>query len=40
MNWYLSNQTETLVSGDVVQNKVVPGVFRDGGTPSSWLACL
>jgi glyoxylase-like metal-dependent hydrolase (beta-lactamase superfamily II) len=30
----------TLVSGDVVQNKVVPGIFRDGGTPSSWLAVL
>jgi glyoxylase-like metal-dependent hydrolase (beta-lactamase superfamily II) len=30
----------TLVAGDVVQNKVVPGIFRDGGTPSSWLAVL
>jgi glyoxylase-like metal-dependent hydrolase (beta-lactamase superfamily II) len=30
----------TLVSGDVVQNKVVPSIFRDGGTPSSWLAVL
>jgi glyoxylase-like metal-dependent hydrolase (beta-lactamase superfamily II) len=30
----------TLVSGDVVQNRVVPGIFRDGGTPSSWLAVL
>jgi glyoxylase-like metal-dependent hydrolase (beta-lactamase superfamily II) len=30
----------TLVSGDVVQNQVVPGIFRDGGTPSSWLAVL
>jgi glyoxylase-like metal-dependent hydrolase (beta-lactamase superfamily II) len=30
----------TLVSGDVVQNKVVPNIFRDGGTPSSWLAVL
>jgi glyoxylase-like metal-dependent hydrolase (beta-lactamase superfamily II) len=30
----------TLVSGDVVQNKVVPGIFRDGGTPGSWLAVL
>jgi glyoxylase-like metal-dependent hydrolase (beta-lactamase superfamily II) len=29
-----------LVSGDVVQNKVVPGIFRDGGTPSSWLSVL
>jgi glyoxylase-like metal-dependent hydrolase (beta-lactamase superfamily II) len=31
---------QTLVSGDVVQNKVVPNIFRDGGTPSSWLAVL
>src|SRR5262249_25987914 len=30
----------TLISGAVVQNKVVPGIFRDGGTPSSWLAVL
>jgi glyoxylase-like metal-dependent hydrolase (beta-lactamase superfamily II) len=30
----------TLISGDVVQNQVVPGIFRDGGTPSSWLAVL
>ena len=30
----------TLVSGDVVQNKVVPGIFGDGGTPASWLAVL
>jgi glyoxylase-like metal-dependent hydrolase (beta-lactamase superfamily II) len=30
----------TLVSGDVVQNKIVPGIFRAGGTPSSWLAVL
>ena len=30
----------TLISGDVVQNKVVPNIFRDGGTPSSWLAVL
>src|SRR5216684_3953202 len=30
----------TLVSGDVVQNKVVPNIFRDGGTPASWLAVL
>ena len=25
----------TLVSGDVVQNKVVPNIFGDGGTPAS-----
>ncbi len=30
----------TLVSGDVVQNKVVPNIFGDGGTPSSWLKVL
>jgi glyoxylase-like metal-dependent hydrolase (beta-lactamase superfamily II) len=30
----------TLISGDVVQNKVVPNIFRDGGTPSSWLTVL
>ena len=30
----------TLVSGDVVQNKIVPGIYGDGGTPSSWLAVL
>jgi len=30
----------TLVTGDVVQNKVVPNIFREGGTPSSWLAVL
>ena len=30
----------TLISGDVVQNKTVPGIFRDGGTPASWLAVL
>jgi glyoxylase-like metal-dependent hydrolase (beta-lactamase superfamily II) len=30
----------TLISGDVVQNKVVPGIYGDGGTPASWLAVL
>ena len=30
----------TLISGDVVQNKVVPNIFGDGGTPSSWLTVL
>jgi glyoxylase-like metal-dependent hydrolase (beta-lactamase superfamily II) len=30
----------TLISGDVVQNKTVPNIFRDGGTPASWLAVL
>jgi glyoxylase-like metal-dependent hydrolase (beta-lactamase superfamily II) len=30
----------TLVSGDVVQNKVMPGIFGDGGTPATWLAVL
>ncbi len=31
---------DTLVSGDIVQNKVVPNIFGDGGTPSSWIAVL
>ena len=31
---------KTLISGDVVQNKVVPGIYGDGGTPSSWIAVL
>ena len=30
----------TLVSGDVVQNKTIPFIFGDGGTPSSWLSVL
>ena len=30
----------TLISGDVVQNKVVPNIAGDGGTPSSWLQVL
>jgi glyoxylase-like metal-dependent hydrolase (beta-lactamase superfamily II) len=30
----------TLVSGDVVQNKTLPNIFGDGGTPASWLAVL
>jgi glyoxylase-like metal-dependent hydrolase (beta-lactamase superfamily II) len=30
----------TLISGDVVQNRVVPAIFGDGGTPSSWLGVL
>ena len=30
----------TLVSGDVVQNKTMPNIFGDGGTPASWLAVL
>jgi glyoxylase-like metal-dependent hydrolase (beta-lactamase superfamily II) len=30
----------TLVSGDVVQNKIVPSIYGDGGTPSSWIAVL
>jgi len=30
----------TLISGDVVQNKTIPMIFGDGGTPSSWLAVL
>lgn len=30
----------TLISGDVVQNKTIPAIFGDGGTPASWLAVL
>jgi glyoxylase-like metal-dependent hydrolase (beta-lactamase superfamily II) len=30
----------TLVSGDVVQNKIVPNIYGDGGTPASWLEVL
>jgi glyoxylase-like metal-dependent hydrolase (beta-lactamase superfamily II) len=30
----------TLISGDVVQNKTIPAIFGDGGTPSTWLAVL
>ena len=30
----------TLISGDVVQNKVTPNIFREGGTPASWIAVL
>jgi len=31
---------KTLISGDVVQNKVVPNIFGDGGTPASWINVL
>ncbi len=31
---------KTLISGDVVQNKVVPNIYGDGGTPSSWIKTL
>jgi glyoxylase-like metal-dependent hydrolase (beta-lactamase superfamily II) len=31
---------KTLISGDVVQNKVVPNIANDGGTPASWIAVL
>jgi len=30
----------TLISGDVVQNKTMPNIYGDGGTPGSWLAVL
>jgi glyoxylase-like metal-dependent hydrolase (beta-lactamase superfamily II) len=30
----------TLISGDVVQNKTIPGISDSGGTPSTWLAVL
>jgi glyoxylase-like metal-dependent hydrolase (beta-lactamase superfamily II) len=29
-----------LISGDVVQNKTMPNIFGDGGTPATWLAVL
>ena len=31
---------KTLISGDVVQNKVVPNIYGDGGTPASWIEVL
>src|SRR3984885_447158 len=31
---------KTLISGDVVQNKVVPNIYGEGGPPSTWLAVL
>jgi glyoxylase-like metal-dependent hydrolase (beta-lactamase superfamily II) len=31
---------QTLVSGDVVQNRTIPFIFGDGGTPGSWLDVL
>lgn len=30
----------TLISGDVVQNNMPPNIFRDGGTPKSWIAVV
>jgi glyoxylase-like metal-dependent hydrolase (beta-lactamase superfamily II) len=30
----------TLISGDVVQNKRVPSIYGDGGTPASWIGVL
>jgi glyoxylase-like metal-dependent hydrolase (beta-lactamase superfamily II) len=30
----------TLISGDVVQNKTMPNIYGDGGTPASWLTVL
>lgn len=30
----------TLISGDVVQNKIVPRIFGSGGPPSSWISVL
>ncbi|MGA2563554.1 MAG: MBL fold metallo-hydrolase [Steroidobacteraceae bacterium] len=30
----------TLISGDVVQNKIVPRIFGIGGPPSSWISVL
>jgi glyoxylase-like metal-dependent hydrolase (beta-lactamase superfamily II) len=31
---------KTLISGDVVQNKVVPSIYGAGGTPATWIAVL
>ena len=31
---------KTLISGDVVQNKVVPNIYGEGGTPSTWIGVL
>jgi glyoxylase-like metal-dependent hydrolase (beta-lactamase superfamily II) len=31
---------KTLISGDVVQNKVVPNIYGQGGTPATWIAVL
>jgi glyoxylase-like metal-dependent hydrolase (beta-lactamase superfamily II) len=36
----LVDPDKTLISGDVVQNKVVPNIFGAGGTPSSWIDVL
>jgi glyoxylase-like metal-dependent hydrolase (beta-lactamase superfamily II) len=30
----------TLIPGDVVQNKTIPNIADDGGTPSSWIAVV
>ncbi len=30
----------TLITGDIVQNKRVPGIYMEGGTPTSWIAVL
>jgi len=30
----------TLISGDVIQNKTMPAIFGDGGTPATWLAVV
>ena len=31
---------QTLISGDVVQNKTMPNIFGEDGTPTEWLATL
>ena len=31
---------KTLISGDVIQNKVGPNIFGEGGTASSWIAAV
>jgi glyoxylase-like metal-dependent hydrolase (beta-lactamase superfamily II) len=30
----------TLITGDIVQNKRVPSIYGDGGTPTSWIGIL
>jgi glyoxylase-like metal-dependent hydrolase (beta-lactamase superfamily II) len=34
------NPDRTLISGDVIQNKVVPNISPNGGTPTSWISVL
>ena len=36
----LAEPDQTLISGDVVQNKTMPNIFGDGGTPASWIGVV